>query len=511
MSQFCPSGFSQEDVLDLYKSRDRALVVNRWGWELSSSIDRSNAPRENRHERPTLHQGSTVKLVLLIYNDKALLDGLPAGEFDSRMRYCAWRMPTTSGTKASCSTRRYSGRRPRPKSVRIRNGRQLTTDGPFAETKEMIAGFNIIEADSMDEAVRIGTAWPWAQTGCVEVRPTSTSPTCGRRSGRHPREDPCRADSARSSRERKYHRQHRHGDRENDRVDRQPKLPKIRKPIAAGTQDQRVVLMPEWRQEIARRADRDGHQERGAIDADVLCDTVSDGPHEQHRRRIVQDRRDGHGRHEHEREHRMRRQAAGYGDEAVGRELGRPGRFERPGYGNQRREQHDHGPLDRRDVARRHEPEGDHGGRAKDEGDRSGRHAENDERDGADEHRERQQHSARRQASFRSARGRQPIFATTSGKSPAGPSSNSTSPGCNGTSRNRVVIGLPRWRSRGGSCRTRAQPQVRAVLPCTHDVGVTTASAVSSEGRVGGVSYLRAGRLRSRRHGRLADGRSGGA
>jgi hypothetical protein len=47
----------------------------------------------------------------------------------------------------------------------------MATDGPFAETKEMIAGFNVIEADSMDEAVRIAAEFPWAQTGCVEVRP----------------------------------------------------------------------------------------------------------------------------------------------------------------------------------------------------------------------------------------------------------------------------------------------------------------------------------------------------
>jgi hypothetical protein len=55
--------------------------------------------------------------------------------------------------------------------VRIRGGRQTTLDGPFAETKEMIAGFNVIEADSIDEAVRMAAEFPWARTGCVEVRP----------------------------------------------------------------------------------------------------------------------------------------------------------------------------------------------------------------------------------------------------------------------------------------------------------------------------------------------------
>jgi hypothetical protein len=57
------------------------------------------------------------------------------------------------------------------KSVRIRNGRQTVVDGPFAETKEVLGGFNVIEASDMEEAVRIAAEFPWAQTGCVEVRP----------------------------------------------------------------------------------------------------------------------------------------------------------------------------------------------------------------------------------------------------------------------------------------------------------------------------------------------------
>ena len=47
------------------------------------------------------------------------------------------------------------------KSVRIRNGRQMTSDGPFAETKEVLGGFNLIEAEDMDEAVRMAAEFPW--------------------------------------------------------------------------------------------------------------------------------------------------------------------------------------------------------------------------------------------------------------------------------------------------------------------------------------------------------------
>jgi hypothetical protein len=61
-------------------------------------------------------------------------------------------------------------RAPRSRSVRIRNGRTSVVDGPFAETKEILGGFNLIEADTMDEAVRIAAQFPWARVGCLEVR-----------------------------------------------------------------------------------------------------------------------------------------------------------------------------------------------------------------------------------------------------------------------------------------------------------------------------------------------------
>ena len=59
----------------------------------------------------------------------------------------------------------------RAKSIRVRNGRQTTLDGPFTETKEILGGFNLIDAEDMEEAVRIAATFPWARTGCIEVRP----------------------------------------------------------------------------------------------------------------------------------------------------------------------------------------------------------------------------------------------------------------------------------------------------------------------------------------------------
>ena len=56
-------------------------------------------------------------------------------------------------------------------TVRIRDGRTITTDGPFAETKEALGGFYLVEAKDLDEALTLGAACPGAKWGSIEVRP----------------------------------------------------------------------------------------------------------------------------------------------------------------------------------------------------------------------------------------------------------------------------------------------------------------------------------------------------
>lgn len=56
-------------------------------------------------------------------------------------------------------------------TVRVRNGRVTVTDGPFAETKEQLAGFYLIDAADLDEAVRLASRIPPARIGSIEVRP----------------------------------------------------------------------------------------------------------------------------------------------------------------------------------------------------------------------------------------------------------------------------------------------------------------------------------------------------
>jgi hypothetical protein len=56
-------------------------------------------------------------------------------------------------------------------TVRVRDGKTLTTDGPFAETKEALGGFYIVEAADLDEAIGYAAMIPGAQQGSIEIRP----------------------------------------------------------------------------------------------------------------------------------------------------------------------------------------------------------------------------------------------------------------------------------------------------------------------------------------------------
>jgi len=56
-------------------------------------------------------------------------------------------------------------------TVKVRNGKPVITDGPFAETREQLGGFFLIDAKDIDEALAIASKWPGARFGIIEVRP----------------------------------------------------------------------------------------------------------------------------------------------------------------------------------------------------------------------------------------------------------------------------------------------------------------------------------------------------
>jgi hypothetical protein len=120
--------------------------------------------------------------MLLIYNDDTLLDALPAGQADAMMRDCLAHADELRQDGHLLDSQMLEGPE-KAKSVRIRHGRSTATDGPFSEAKEVLGGFNLIEARDMEEAVRIAAEFPWVRTGCVEVRPVRDIGTVRRRVG----------------------------------------------------------------------------------------------------------------------------------------------------------------------------------------------------------------------------------------------------------------------------------------------------------------------------------------
>jgi hypothetical protein len=61
-------------------------------------------------------------------------------------------------------------------SVRVREGKRLVTDGPFAETREQLGGYFLVDAENLDEAIAIAAQIPMARKGTVEVRPVIEIP-----------------------------------------------------------------------------------------------------------------------------------------------------------------------------------------------------------------------------------------------------------------------------------------------------------------------------------------------
>ncbi len=111
-----------------------------------------------------------MQFLLLVYTDQELLGKLPEDEFDDQMRQCLQHADELQACGSLLSFQQLEGGAS-AKSVRLRGGHTTILDGPFAETKEVLAGFNLIEAESIEEAVRLAQEFPWTRYGCIEVRP----------------------------------------------------------------------------------------------------------------------------------------------------------------------------------------------------------------------------------------------------------------------------------------------------------------------------------------------------
>ena len=116
-----------------------------------------------------------MKYLLLIYESEAGFAGMSGAEqariFEEYMDY----------TKGIRKKGNYIGGEAlqaisTATTVRVKNGKTITTDGPFAETREQFGGFYLVEAKDLDEAIKLAAGIPASRTGSIEVRPIMPTP-----------------------------------------------------------------------------------------------------------------------------------------------------------------------------------------------------------------------------------------------------------------------------------------------------------------------------------------------
>jgi len=111
-----------------------------------------------------------MKYMLLIYDDEKVWAGLSEAEQKKIMGdYRQF------GQEIAAAGQMVTGAQLQPvsaaTSVRVRNGKRLLTDGPFAETREQLGGYYLVEAKDLDEAIGLAARIPSARMGTIEVRP----------------------------------------------------------------------------------------------------------------------------------------------------------------------------------------------------------------------------------------------------------------------------------------------------------------------------------------------------
>jgi hypothetical protein len=111
-----------------------------------------------------------MKYLLMIYCDEAADNARPAAEQEAEMqKYFAY---TDELGKSGAM---QAGEALQPSStattVRVRNGKVMTTDGPFAETKEQFGGYYLVDCKNLDEAIQWAAKIPHASSAAVEIRP----------------------------------------------------------------------------------------------------------------------------------------------------------------------------------------------------------------------------------------------------------------------------------------------------------------------------------------------------
>jgi hypothetical protein len=112
-----------------------------------------------------------MKYVCLCYDEEAKLNAMSNAEIEAvEKEVCAYNDELRQKGKLLAAQALQSVKT--ATTVRVRNGKLSTTDGPFAETKEQLGGFFMIEARDLNEAIQFASRLQGARLGCIEVRPT---------------------------------------------------------------------------------------------------------------------------------------------------------------------------------------------------------------------------------------------------------------------------------------------------------------------------------------------------
>ena len=109
-----------------------------------------------------------MQFLLLIYeNEKRFSEGYPDSEMGEYQAF---------GTEFEAAIKGGNALQPTgtATTVRVRDGKRLTTDGPFAETKEQLGGFYLVEASDVQQAILMAAKIPAARFGAIEIRPIMT-------------------------------------------------------------------------------------------------------------------------------------------------------------------------------------------------------------------------------------------------------------------------------------------------------------------------------------------------
>lgn len=112
-------------------------------------------------------KGKAMKYMLLIYQDEIALTETEREECYKESIQLAHDLKA-NGQYLAASPLQPTALATR---VRVREGKQLITDGPFAETREQLGGYYLVDVNDLDEAIRIAVRIPMARKGTVEIRP----------------------------------------------------------------------------------------------------------------------------------------------------------------------------------------------------------------------------------------------------------------------------------------------------------------------------------------------------